>query len=56
MDFLELGCVKRIKVRRYKTIKTSRKIRIQPCVMSILLRFLIYFLGGKKDFIKRLDH
>jgi hypothetical protein len=56
MDFPELGCVKRIKIRRYKRIKKYKKIRIQPCVVNILLRFLIYFLGGMKDFIKRLDH
>jgi hypothetical protein len=56
MDFLELGCVKGIKIRRYRRIKKSKRIRIQPCVVSILPRILIYFLGGVKDSIKRLDH
>ncbi len=56
MDFLELGCVKGIKIRIYRRIKKSKKIRIQPCVVSILLMFLIYFVGGVKDFIKRLAH
>jgi len=56
MDFPEVGCVKGIKIRTYRRIKKFKRIRIQPCVVNILLRFLIYFLGGAKDFIKRLDH
>jgi len=56
MDFLELGCVKGIKIRIYRRIKKSKKIRIQPCEVSILLMFLIHFVGGVKDFIKRLAH
>jgi len=56
MDFLEVGCVKGIKIRKYRRIKKSKRIRIQPCMVNILLRLLIYFLGGVKDFIKRLAH
>jgi hypothetical protein len=56
MDFPEVGCVKGIKIRKYRRIKKFKRIRIQPCVVNILLRFLIYFLGGVKDFFKILDH
>jgi hypothetical protein len=49
MDFLELGCVVHIRIKRYRRIRKYKKIRIQPYCGKFIFQ-VPYLLFEEEDF------